>query len=134
MPLSYRDDRDVDLAQLGALFRSVGWESRGGDTAKLARIVSGSLWVVTAWQSERLVGFARAISDGVTTAYVTDVMVDPSMRRAGIATELVRRLVADKDDIQFVLRAPPHLHPFYRSLGFGDPTDMLLRRRGAEPG
>ena len=129
--LDYREGHDVDLVQLAELFRSVGWGPKPGGADALARMVKGSLWVVSAWEGARLVGFVRAMSDGVTTAYVTSVVVAEDVRHRGIATELIRRLLAEKDDVQFVLRADPPLHPFYRSLGFGDPTNVLVRPRRA---
>jgi GNAT superfamily N-acetyltransferase len=129
MPIAYRHDHDVDLDALVALFRQAGWAHRGGEPALLARVIAGSRWVVTAWDEGALVGFARAISDGVTTAYVTDVVVAETHRRRGIATGLMAQLLHGRDAIQFVLRADPELHPFYRRLGFADPDRVLRRPR-----
>lgn len=129
MPVLYRHDHDVDLDALAALFRGVGWGARGGEPRLLAKAIAGSRWVVSAWDEGALVGFARAISDGVTTAYVTDVVVAPSHRRRGIARALMQQLLAGRDHVQFVLRAEPDLHPFYRQLGFGDPDRVLRRPR-----
>lgn len=131
MAIVFRHDHDFDLVPLAALFASVGWADRGGSVATLARSIAGSRWVVTAWDTGVLVGFARAISDGVTTAYVTDVVVAPTHRRRGIATGLMHAMLDGRDSIQFVLRAEPELQPFYRRLGFDDPDRMLRRpRRG----
>lgn len=129
MAYDYRHEHAVDLSQLVALFESVGWRERGGNAETLAQAIAGSRWVVTAWHGPKLVGFARAISDGLTTAYVTDVVVSPEHRRRGVATGLMRALLAGRDRIQFVLRARPELHGFYRSLGFDDPVDVLRRPR-----
>jgi GNAT superfamily N-acetyltransferase len=129
MTVVYRDDRDFDLAPLAALFAEVGWAHRGGSVERLALAIAGSRFVVTAWDGARLVGFARAISDGITTAYVTDVLVAPSHRRRGIATGMMRRLLEGRDALQFLLRSDPELAPFYRTLGFGDPDRVLRRPR-----
>lgn len=129
MPIVFRNDHDFELEPLVALFRSAGWQGRGGDAASLAKVIAGSRWVVTAWDDGALVGFARAISDGVTTAYVTDVVVADTHRRRGIGTGLMHQLLEGRDAIQFVLRAEPELRPFYRSLGFGDPDRVLRRPR-----
>lgn len=129
MSVVFRHDHDVDLERLAALFRSVGWGERGGDVPSLARVIAGSRWVVSAWDRGTLVGFARAISDGVTTAYVTDVVVAETYRRRGVATGLMRELLDGRDTIQFVLRADPELHPFYHRLGFGEPDRVLRRPR-----
>jgi len=132
MSIAYRHDHDFDLTLLAALFASVDWTARGGNVITLAKAIAGSRWVVTAWDQDALVGFARAISDGITTAYVTDVVVAPSHRRRGVATGLMHALLDGRDAIQFVLRAEPELHPFYRKLGFGDPDRVLRRPRRGE--
>lgn len=127
----YRDDHALDMEGLARLFRSVGWGERSADVALLAAIVKASTWVVSAWEGDEIVGFARAISDGYTNAYVTDVLVHEAYRREGIATAMVRRLMADRDHIHFVLRAEPHLHPLYEKVGFVPATTMLRRKRRA---
>jgi ribosomal protein S18 acetylase RimI-like enzyme len=131
--ITYRDGHAVDLEQLTALFRSAGWERRIEDRARLAQLVDGSMFVVTAWASqpngiEQLVGFARAISDGVFNAYISTVAVLPSFRRQGIGRELVRRLLDGRNGIRFVLHAEPHVQPFWFKLGFELAPDMLRFR------
>ncbi len=129
--ITYRDDHDVDLDQLATLFVTAGWPHRAQDRAKLARLVAGSLYVSHAHDGPRLVAFARAISDGVSNAYVSTVAVLPEHRGRGIGREVVRRLVEgdDKRGIQWILHARPELHPFYRENGFELAPDMLKRPR-----
>jgi GNAT superfamily N-acetyltransferase len=119
----------VDLAQLAALFRTVGWDFRASDPVKLAEMVAGSRFVESATVDGRLVGFARAISDGVTNAYVSTVAVFAEWRGQGIGTELVRRLMEGRPGIRFVLHARKAVHPFYARLGFEPADEMLVRPR-----
>jgi ribosomal protein S18 acetylase RimI-like enzyme len=131
--IAYRDSHAaIDILQLGNLFVTAGWPWRAADPAKLAAIVEGSRYVVSAHDEAAgslLVGFARAISDGVTNAYVSTVAVLPEYRRKGIGAELVKRLVDGKDSIRFLLHAKPDVQDFYRKLGFEDATGMLRRDR-----
>ncbi len=130
MSLVYRNDHEIDLDQLTILFNSVGWERRTADRDRLAQLVRGSMFVVSAWDGDRLVGFARAISDGATNAYVSTVAVLPEYQKRGIGREIIQRLLADHDGIQFVLHSE-HAYPFYLHLDVGfEPIDnMLVRRR-----
>jgi ribosomal protein S18 acetylase RimI-like enzyme len=131
MPITYRDDHDIDLDQLTVLFNAVGWERRTADRDRLAQLVRGSLYVVSAWEDDRLVGFARAISDGATNAYISTVAVLPEYQKRGIGSEIIQRLIADRDGIQFILHANDNAYPFYLHLDVGfEPIDnMLIRRR-----
>jgi ribosomal protein S18 acetylase RimI-like enzyme len=130
----------IDIPQLARLFTSAGWGWRAADPAKLEALVEGSRFVAVAHEvngadeaSEkgRLIGFARAISDGVTNAYVSTVAVLPEFRGRGIGVELVRQLLAGRDEIRFVLHAAPGVQGFYRKLGFEEASDMMRRDRRA---
>ena len=50
--------------------------------------------VAFARDGERVVGMARLLSDGVCNAYLVDVWTMSAYRRQGIASAMVRRLVA----------------------------------------
>lgn len=129
-PISYREDHDVSLDRLASLFEAAGWQVRAADRDRLGRLVRGSLWLCSAWDGPRLVGFARAISDGATTAYVSDVVVESGYRRRGIASTMMRRLMHGRDEVQFMLRAEGSVVPFYAGLGFEPAADVLRRPRG----
>ena len=130
MTIVYRDTHDIDLDQLTILFNSVGWERRTADRDRLAQLVRGSLYVVSAWEEDRLVGFARAISDGASNAYISTVAVLPDHQKRGIGHELIQRLLSGHDGIQFVLHANENAYPFYLYLDLGfEPFDHVLARR-----
>ena len=130
MTIVYRDSHDIDLDQLTVLFNAVGWERRTADRDRLAQLVRGSMFVVSAWEGDRLVGFARAISDGAANAYISTVAVLPEYQKRGIGRELIQRLLEDRDHLQFVLHANERAYPFYLHLDVGfEPFDNVLARR-----
>jgi GNAT superfamily N-acetyltransferase len=133
MAVTYTGSDEIELTQLARLFDDAGWSSRTVDQERFAALIKGSRFVVSAWDGDALVGFARAISDGVKNAYVTDVVVRADHRRQGIGAELVRRLLAGRDDIKFVLRADPELRRWYAAFGFVEAPNMLVRDRRAPP-
>src|SRR5579862_8167992 len=118
MSIVYREGHEVDLEQLAALFASAGWSERAADRARLRQQVVGAMFVVSAWEGDALVGFARAISDGATNAYISTVAVLPEYRGRGIGRELIRRLTSGRDGIVFVLHARPEVTAFYLKCGF----------------
>ncbi len=132
MTVVYREGKDVDLVQLAELFEEAGWGARTTNQESFDARVRQSHFVVSAWEGERLVGFTRAISDGIWVAYVSDVVVRASHRRRGIGGELVRRLMDGHDDVKFLLHALPSNHPFYAKLGFEPAPNVLVRRRTSE--
>lgn len=128
--LVLRKDVLVDPVRLAELFRAVGWYRRVADHGRLARMLEGSTEMVSAWDGERLVGFARSISDDAFNAYVGSVAVHPRWQGTGVGQRLIRALLENNDQIRFVLTAVEGLEGFYEGLGFErDPHAMVRPRR-----
>lgn len=75
------------------------------------------------------VGFARAISDAVSFAYLADVYVLPAARGVGLGRELVRVMIEQGDGAGF--RWTLHTddaHGLYAGFGFAPPDGTYLER------
>jgi ribosomal protein S18 acetylase RimI-like enzyme len=71
-----------------------------------------------AWQDGQLIGAGRAITDGVSSSAVYDVVVDPDCQRQGVGTQLMRNLLSKLPIGQVMLISVPGREQFYESLGF----------------
>lgn len=123
------------LRQLIAIYKAEGWFEKGDTPARYRRIISGSHCFAAAVVDGRIVGMARAISDGASDAYVQDVAVLRPFRRRGIALGLVR-FVTDKlskDGLGWIgLISADGADPLYRKSGFRPmPASVPMRFRGA---
>lgn len=128
--LALRKDVLVDPAGLGELFRAVGWYRRVADSGRLARMVEGSTEMVSAWEGERMVGFARALSDEAFNGYIGSVAVHPRWQGKGLGQRLIRALLENNEQVRFILTAVDGLEGFYAGLGFEpDPHAMVRPRR-----
>jgi len=89
-----RDVEDVDWAAVAAVYQA----TLGPDEPQqLARTWARSYATVLAFAGERLVGTARAISDGEREALIVGVAVLPEFQRQGIGTAMIQALVRDLD-------------------------------------
>ena len=80
-------------------------------------------------ETEAVVGFVTALSDGVLSAYLPLLEVLPEFRGRGIGRELVRRVLGKLDRLYMVdLVCDEELQPFYASLGLRPFRAMGLRR------
>ena len=115
------------------IYRAQGWWRRGDSPAMLRRLISGSYLFAVAELDGRVIGMARAISDGVSDAYIQDVAVLKEFRSAGAGSGLVRALLKGlkSGGIKWVgLIAQDDSHPFYGPLGFSElkrARPMLLK-------
>ena len=77
-----------------ALYRMAGWwEDDSDDPAQIHQLISGSHCFAIASAQGEIIGMGRAISDGVSDAYIQDITVNKSFRRRGIASRIVEELV-----------------------------------------
>ena len=123
------------LQAIIALYRQAGWwpTQEADDYDQLGRLIRQSHCFVVAMSDGRIIGMGRAISDGVSDAYVQDVTVDVSCRQLGVGTRIVghilKRLRAD--GIGWVaLIAERGSAPLYTKLGFEEMVNaepMLLK-------
>ncbi len=100
------------------LFTAVEWDSANYPD-KLYKAILNSHAVVTAWDGEKLVGLANALSDGALTAYFHYVLTDPNYQGKGIGKEMMEMLLENyKDYYTKVLISYPLAVNFYNRLGF----------------
>ena len=101
------------------------WRQRPDIEAQLA-----SAWrVVGVYRGEQMVGFARAVSDGVAFGYLADVYVDPDHRGGGLGMAVVRELVEGNgaDAFRWMLHTLD-AHGLYAKLGFVTPGPDAMER------
>lgn len=118
---------DICPDQLTGFF--VGWPNPPTPDRLLA-IFKGSSQVVLAidTNSNRVVGFANAISDGVLSAYIPLLEVLPEYQKKGIGSELVRRILEMLEEYYMVdVVCDENLCPFYERFGL-KPLLAMSRR------
>ncbi|MBM7586032.1 putative GNAT family acetyltransferase [Bacillus pakistanensis] len=109
--LSYSQKR-MSAKDIIPLYKDVNWwpERKESDIEKMLQLGSS----VGAWKDGRLVGFARAITDGKFRAYIEDVVVISSLQKTGIGKILVAKLLNELNHIDVIsLFCSEELIPFY---------------------
>ena len=116
--IEYSQERKVAIERLIVMFNEVGWNDKSGDVARLEAMVRNSQIVVTAWDGDIMVGFARCVTDHVYNGQINNVVVDSKYRRQGIGKELLTRVVSCSNQVTYVLRGDLENEGFYKRLGF----------------
>ncbi len=110
------EDRIVEL------YRAGGWWKEDYDLSGIQPMIQGSFLFVIARIGDMTVGLGRAISDGVSDAYIQDVVVLPEYRKKGIGGKIIRMLVdrcREKGLVWIGLIAEEGSEDLYREMGFG---------------
>jgi len=89
----------------------------GRSATALRRSFEASQHVAIAWAGDRVVGTARLLADGVCNAYLVDVWTLSSHRHRGVASAMVRSLLAAVPGHHVALQTDD-AGAFYERLGF----------------
>ena len=112
------ETKQITKEALVNLFSAIEWESANYPD-KLYEAIINSHSVVTAWDGDRLVGLANALSDGALTAYFHYVLTDPAYQGKGIGKVMMKMMLDNyKDYYTKVLISYPLAVDFYNGLGF----------------
>ena len=106
----------IDWAQAKADLQADDFDN-GRNVDALRRSFEQSQHVAFARDGGRVVGMARMLSDGVCNAFVVDVWTMSSYRRQGIASAMMRELLAHVPG-QHVGLQTDDAQALYKSLGF----------------
>lgn len=116
--IKYKLDKNVDYSRLIELFNEVGWVDKTKDLKRLGKMVENSDIVVTAWNGDYMVGFARCTTDYVYNGQINNVVVDSKYRNLGIGKNLVNKIIEGHKSVTYILRGDSENEDFYRNLGF----------------
>jgi ribosomal protein S18 acetylase RimI-like enzyme len=129
--ISFSDRTDIDPAQLLRLYHQAPWaKHRTADQAQ--QMLGHTDLAITAWDGDRLIGFARVLTDYVFRASIWDVIVDKHYHSRGIGTDLVKHIlhhpVLKQVELFWLCTRMPG---FYERLGFSskEQTGMVWSRK-----
>lgn len=108
---------EEEFAQIVEVYHEVGWT--GHDLRNVPTIFKNSTHYIIARDNGKIIGFARALSDGIFNAAIYDVVVHPDYHRQGIASKLVQQLLNQFESLSCIhLISTTGHEAFYKKLGF----------------
>ncbi|BAZ24981.1 GCN5-related N-acetyltransferase [Kalymmatonema gypsitolerans NIES-4073] len=121
---------EIDLYQIQQLLNVSAFWAKGRSIEDLGIAIANSDPVITVWDAERLIGFARATSDGIYRATIWDVAIDPEFRGVGLGSKLVETVLSHPrmNRVERVYLMTTHKQRFYERIGFqaNSTTTMVL--------
>ncbi len=121
--MRYEFDAPISPKGLADLRQSVGWNRMEFD---LADERLHNAFHLCCFDAERLVGYVDVVSNGVTDAYIQDLMVHPDYQHHGIGRQLMQRILehlrAEGIYMVSIIYGEAELQKYYEDFGF---TTML---------
>ena len=127
--MEFKAARPEDYEAVRQFLAEAGWQHRVGDAERFRKMLEQTARTVVAWDNARVVGFARALCDGVSNGYISMVAVAADMRGRGIGRKLIEYLTGDDSNITWVLRAGHGSTGFWEKLGFKVSAVVMERER-----
>lgn len=114
----YKYNENISAKVLSDLRESVGWNRM---EEEYENPLMTSYCHITVYENDELIGYIDCVSNGVTDAYIQDLMVHPNYQGKGIGTELMNQMIAylkEKHIYMISVVYEESLKPFYEKFGF----------------
>jgi len=114
----YKYNETIPAKVLSDLRESVGWN---GLEEEYGNPLMTSYYHIAVYEKDNLIGYIDCVSNGVTDAYIQDLMVHPDYQGKGVGTELMNQMITylkEKRIYMISVVYEESLKPFYEKFGF----------------
>lgn len=132
MSIEYRINAPLSAEQfIDLLTRSTLGKRRPiHDRECMEGMIANSNLTITAWESNRLVGIARSMTDFHYACYLSDLAICQSLQKSGIGKQL--QIITQNQlgpRCKLILIAAPEANTYYEQIGFtNNPRCWVLER------
>ncbi len=117
--ISYQTEAAVTAEELSQVFKASGIKRPVDDLGRLDAMIKHADLLYSAWDGDKLIGVARAITDYSYCCYLSDLAVDADYHAKGIGKHLVE-MVGEHigEEVALILLSSPTAMGYYPKIGF----------------
>ncbi len=119
--IEYKKGLCFNEKHIKKLYEDAGWYTYTKNIEKLMKAIQNSLYVITAWDEDELVGLLRIVGDGVSIIYIQDILVLKSHKRCKIGTIMLEKMFEAFPNIRhkvLLTDDSEETRGFYEAIGF----------------
>ena len=127
------DDKTIILdkhTEVYALLQNAYW-TKGRSASTMRDAIANSLnYAIFETSTDRLIGFARVITDYATVFYLCDVFIDAEFRGLGLGKKLIEHILLHEDKLIGIsgLLKTGDAKPLYEKYGFEECKSICMVR------
>ncbi len=116
-----------EASELLKLFSQTSW-AKGRSIEGITLLLNNTKEYIVIRDGSQLIGFGRALTDGIYRAMLDDIVVDMNYRKQGLGEIIVKNLLDQIDGVEQVfLNTKPELEGFYENYGFLRSKALTMR-------
>lgn len=130
LEIVYKLNEPVKVDDVIKVFRNSGITRPVDQKERIQKMLDHANIILTAWDNEKLVGIARALTDFSYCCYLSDLAVDKDYQKVGIGRELidkVKRTIGE--EVALILLSAPNAMSYYPKVSFEKVDNGFIIRR-----
>ncbi len=118
---------EIDVEEVARLLKTTYWANERSIEQIEKSMRNSACYGIFLENEDKLVGFARVISDYATTYYLADVVIDAEYQRMGLGTSLISHIESQPEysGLRGIL-ITRDAHDLYRKFGFEVLNDRVM--------
>jgi predicted N-acetyltransferase YhbS len=117
-------------AEIAEVFRKSGIRRPVDDLGRIQRMIDNCDILITAWEGNKMIGVARALTDFSYCCYLSDLAVDKEYQAQGLGRRLINEVqAAIGEECSLVLLSAPGAIDYYPKVGFAKADNAYLIKR-----